>query len=171
MQNSTQSLHSLQSLIVKEDNRDDNNSPYLGAFKEGEAPSIVLGFDFGTQNLGIAVGNCLTQTAQPLTILKVTHNQPRWEEVEKLLKEWQPNAFIVGMPYTKDGTVTEHLKIIQKFINRLHGRFGLPVFIVNEAYSSQESERYLKPSQRHKKGQLDAISAAIIVERWLQQKI
>lgn len=170
MQNSTQSLHSLQSLIVKEDNRDDN-SPYLGAFKEGEAPSIVLGFDFGTQNLGVAVGNCLTQTAQPLTILKVTHNQPRWEAIEELLQEWQPEAFIVGIPYTRDGTVTEHQKIIKKFINRLHGRFGLPVFIVNEAYSSQESERYIKPSQRHKKGQLDAISAAIIVERWLQQEI
>ena len=167
MQNSIQSL---QSLISKE-NKADDNVPYLGAFKEGDMLSLVLGFDFGTQNLGVAVGNCLTETAQPLTILKITHNQPRWEEIEKLLQEWQPNAFIVGMPYTRDGTVTEHQKIIKKFINRLHGRFGLPVFVVNEAYSSQESERYIKPSQRHKKGQLDAISAAIIVERWLQREI
>ncbi|PWD87469.1 Holliday junction resolvase RuvX [Ignatzschineria cameli] len=160
-------IQSLKSLIAKED-KTEEDAPYLGALKEGEELSIVLGFDFGTQNLGIAVGNCLTQTAQPLTILKVTHNQPRWEAIEELLQEWQPEAFIVGIPYTRDGTVTEHQKIIKKFINRLHGRFGLPVFVVNEAYSSQESERYIKPSQRHKKGQLDAISAAIIVERWLQ---
>ncbi len=146
---------------------DTTQKPYIGEIKDGTEVSIVLGFDFGTQNLGIAVGNRLTNTAQPVKIIKVTHNQPDWLEVEKILKEWEPQAFIVGMPFTKDGTVTEHLKIIQKFINRLHGRFGLPVYIVDEANSSIESTQYVKPSNRNKKGQLDAISAAIIIERWL----
>lgn len=146
---------------------DMTQKPYIGEIKDGTEVSIVLGFDFGTQNLGIAVGNRLTNTAQPVKIIKVTHNQPDWLEVEKILKEWEPQAFIVGMPFTKDGTVTEHLKIIQKFINRLHGRFGLPVYIVDEANSSIESTQYVKPSNRNKKGQLDAISAAIIIERWL----
>lgn len=146
---------------------DTTQKPYIGEIKDGTEVSIVLGFDFGTQNLGIAVGNRLTNTAQPVKIIKVTYNQPDWLEVEKILKEWEPQAFIVGMPFTKDGTVTEHLKIIQKFINRLHGRFGLPVYIVDEANSSIESTQYVKPSNRNKKGQLDAISAAIIIERWL----
>ncbi|MHC5225413.1 Holliday junction resolvase RuvX [Ignatzschineria sp. LJL83] len=145
--------------------------PTLGNLKENQALEIVLGFDFGTKNLGIAVGNLLTETAQPVTILKVTNNQPQWEDIQKLLDEWQPDAFIVGIPYTQDGTETEHLKIIRKFMNRLHGRFGLPVFEVDESHSSAQSEAFIKPSQKGKKGMLDAISAAIIVERWLQNNL
>ncbi len=141
----------------------------LGQLKPEQSLEIVLGFDFGTKNLGIAVGNLLTETAQPITILKVTNNQPQWDEIQKLIHEWQPDAFIVGMPYTKDGTETEHLKIIRKFMNRLHGRFGLPVYEVDESHSSALSEQFIKPSQKGKKGVLDAISAAIIVERWLTQ--
>lgn len=149
----------------------DISKPYIGNLPEGNELSIVLGFDYGTQNLGVAVGNCLTDTAQPLKILKVLNNQPNWADIETLIKEWQPQAFIVGLPYTKDNSITDHHKIILKFINRLHGRFGLPVFIVDESNSSLESEQYLKPSQRGKKGQLDAIAAAIIVERWLNKDI
>lgn len=149
----------------------DPSQPYIGDLPEDTELSIVLGFDYGTQNLGVAVGNCLINTAQPLKVLKVTHNQPNWDTVETIIKEWQPQAFIVGLPYTKDQTVTEHHKIILKFINRLHGRFGLPVYMIDESNSSLESEQYLKPSQKGKKGQLDAISAAIIVERWLNKDI
>ncbi|HIW07758.1 MAG TPA: Holliday junction resolvase RuvX [Candidatus Ignatzschineria merdigallinarum] len=147
----------------------DSKQPSLGQLKPEQSLEIVLGFDFGTKNLGIAVGNLLTETAQPITILKVTNNQPQWDEIQKLIREWQPDAFIVGMPYTQDGTETEHLKIIRKFMNRLHGRFGLPVYEIDESHSSALSEQFIKPSQKKKKGVLDAISAAIIVERWLTQ--
>ncbi len=145
--------------------------PTLGKITADQTLEIVLGFDFGTKNLGIAVGNLLTETAQPISILKVTNNQPNWDEIQKILTDWQPDALIVGMPYTQDGTETEHIKIIRKFMNRLHGRFGLPVFEIDEAYSSSQSEQFLKPSQKGKKGNLDAISAAIIVERWLKGNI
>lgn len=128
---------------------------------------IVLGFDYGVKNIGLAVGNRLTNTAQPIAILKADNGQPDWNEVEKYLKEWTPTLLIVGMPYTADGTETEHIKKIRKFMNRLHGRFGLPVVEVDERLSSQESEQYMKPSKKGKKGQLDAHSAAIIVERYL----
>ncbi len=147
----------------------DSKQPSLGQLKPEQSLEIVLGFDFGTKNLGIAVGNLLTETAQPITILKVTNNQPQWDEIQKLIREWQPDAFIVGMPYTQDGTETEHLTIIRKFMNRLHGRFGLPVYEIDESHSSALSEQFIKPSQKKKKGVLDAISAAIIVERWLTQ--
>lgn len=146
-------------------------TPTLGQLKSDQSLEIVLGFDFGTKNLGVAVGNLLTETAQPVTILKVTNNQPNWDDIQKLLNEWQPDALIVGMPYTKDGTETEHLKIIRKFMNRLHGRFGLAVFEVDESHTSAMSEQFIRPSDKGKKGTLDAISAAIIVERWLQNNI
>lgn len=128
---------------------------------------IILGFDYGIKNIGVAVGNRLTNTAQPVTILKATDGQPNWDEIEILIKEWQPNAIVVGIPYTADGTVTPHIQRILKFIKRLHGRYGLPVHEVDERASSMESEQYIKPSKKHKKGQLDAHAAAIIVERYL----
>lgn len=146
-------------------------TPILGQINAEQPLEIVLGFDFGTKNLGIAVGNLLTETAQPVAIIKVTNNQPNWDEIQKLLNDWQPDALIVGMPYTQDGTETEHLKIIRKFMNRLHGRFGLPVYEIDESYSSAQSMQFLKPSQKGKKGNLDAISAAIIVERWLHHNL
>lgn len=146
-------------------------TPTLGQYKSDQALEIVLGFDFGTKNLGVAVGNLLTETAQPISILKVTNNQPDWNAIQKLLDDWQPDAFIVGIPYTQDGTETEHIKIIRKFMNRLHGRYGLAVYEVDESYSSSQSEQYLKPSQKGKKATLDAISAAIIIERWLKDNI
>lgn len=145
--------------------------PTIGELKTNQTLEIILGFDFGTKNLGVAVGNLLTETAQPISILKVTNNQPDWNDIEKLIRDWQPDAFIVGIPYTMDGTETEHIKIIRKFMNRLHGRFGLPVYEIDEAYSSSQSEQYLKPSKKGKKGSLDAISAAIIIERWLNDNI
>ena len=145
--------------------------PSIGQFKETDQLEMVLGFDYGTKNLGVAVGNLLTSTAQPVKILKVTNNQPNWDDIAGLLNEWKPDAFVVGIPYTQDGTETEHLRIIRKFMNRLHGRFGIPVFEVDESRSSLESEQFIKPSQKGKKGMLDAISAAIIVERWLNGDI
>lgn len=145
--------------------------PYIGNLKSDQIIERILGFDYGTKNLGIAVGNTTTNTAQPVTILPVKNNQPQWEMIAQLIIEWQPDIFVVGIPYTKDGTETEHLKIIRKFIQRLHGRFGLPVFVIDESNSSIESLQYVKPSKKREKGQLDAIAAAIIIERWLNKTI
>ena len=131
--------------------------------------TIVLGFDFGTKRIGIAVGNRLTGTAQPLKILDAREGQPDWDIVAGLISEWGAGALVVGMPYTADGTETEHLLKVKKFKNRLHGRFGLPVFEVDEFQSSYESEGFIKGSRESKKKNLDAISAAIILERWLLQ--
>lgn len=128
---------------------------------------IIVGFDYGIKNIGLAVGNRLTNTAQPIAILKATDGQPDWDEVERHLKEWTPTLLVVGMPYTADGTETEHIRKIRKFMSRLHGRFGLPVVEIDERLSSKESEQYIKSSKKGKKGQLDAHSAAIIVERYL----
>lgn len=128
---------------------------------------IILGFDFGTKRIGVAVGNRLTCTAQPLKILRAVEGQPDWNIIGALIKEWGATAFVVGMPYTADGTLTEHVLRVKKFKNRLHGRFGLPAFEIDEFQSSLESEFFIKGSRESKKDQLDAISAAIILERWL----
>ncbi len=130
----------------------------------------LLGFDFGVKNIGVAVGNSLTETATPLKILKAVDGHPNWDEVASLIDEWDVTAFVVGIPYTQDGTITEHIRRIRNFKNRLHGRFGLPAYEVDESNSSLESYQYLSPSKRQKRGELDALSAAIIIERWFAEK-
>ncbi|GGZ94388.1 Holliday junction resolvase RuvX [Ignatzschineria ureiclastica] len=163
-------LHKLEHhLKIESDSK--SQEPYIGNLKPNQTIERILGFDYGTKNLGIAVGNTTTNTAQPVEILPVKNNQPQWVMIEQLITDWQPDIFVVGIPYTQDGTETEHLKIIRKFIQRLHGRFGLPVFVVDESNSSLESLQYVKPSKKREKGQLDAIAAAIIIERWLNKTI
>ena len=84
----------------------------------------IMGFDYGTKSIGVAIGQELTGTAQPLRSLKANDGIPNWDEIEKLLKEWQPDLLIVGLPLNMDGTDQEITLRARKFGNRLHGRFG-----------------------------------------------
>ena len=84
-----------------------------------------MGFDFGTQKIGIAIGQTVTQTASPLPDLPAKDGQPKWDAVASLIKEWQPDAFVVGIPLNEDGSDNALSKRARKFANRLHGRFGL----------------------------------------------
>ena len=84
----------------------------------------LMGFDFGTRSIGIATGQEVTGTASPLTSLKANEGIPDWVQLEKLLKEWQPDLLIVGLPLNMDGTEQEMTVRAGKFGQRLHGRFG-----------------------------------------------
>ena len=85
----------------------------------------LMGFDFGTRSIGIATGQEITGTASPLTSLKANDGIPDWSQLEKLLKEWQPDLLVVGLPLNMDGTEQEMTVRARKFGQRLHGRFGL----------------------------------------------
>ena len=87
----------------------------------------IMGFDYGTKSIGVAIGQELTGSARPLRSLKANDGIPNWEEIEKLIKEWQPDLLIVGLPLNMDGTDQEITVRARKFGNRLHGRFGKPV--------------------------------------------
>lgn len=133
----------------------------------------VLGFDFGAQRIGIAVGQTLTGHANPLETLTNVNNKPDWQRIENLIAEWSPQALIVGLPYLLDGSETEMTLRADKFSRRLHGRFGLPVFTISETLSSFEAEDQLK--QKHKidkqnKHEVDKLAAALITETWLQEQ-
>ncbi|MDH5300889.1 MAG: Holliday junction resolvase RuvX [Gammaproteobacteria bacterium] len=133
----------------------------------------VLGFDYGRLRIGVAVGQTLTASASPLCVLKARDGQPVWDEVEALLKQWQPDALIVGKPMHMDGNPHEVTVAATKFGNRLHGRYGLPVFMVDERLSSVEAEEQLRDlSDRKRSGkiELDSMAAKVIVETWLAQQ-
>jgi putative Holliday junction resolvase len=97
---------------------------------------IVLGFDFGIKRIGIAMGNTLTGQAQPLSVIKAIDNATRFKLIGELIEQWKPSRLVVGEPFHPDGAEHEMTLRARRFANQLHGRFNLPVVLVDERYSS-----------------------------------
>ncbi|WP_288381451.1 Holliday junction resolvase RuvX [uncultured Massilia sp.] len=120
---------------------------------------IVFGFDFGVKRIGIAMGNTLTGQAQPLTVIKAVDNATRFQVIGDLINEWKPARLIVGEPFHPDGAEHDMTLRSRRFANQLHGRFNLPVELVDERYSSAVIP--------HKRGEvIDAKAAAIILQQY-----
>ncbi len=140
--------------------------------KQGETKTVV-GFDFGTKRIGVAVGQIVTRTATPLPLIKAQDGAPKWDEVKKILNEWQPQLLIVGLPVHMDGTEQPLTKAAKRFGNRLNGRFNLPVEWVDERLTSYEAESMveeqgIKLNEDHLN--IDSLSAKLIVEQWLNRE-
>lgn len=106
-----------------------------------------LGFDFGTKSIGVAVGQRITATARPLPALKAQDGKPDWNVIEKLLKEWQPEAVIVGLPLNMDGTEQPLTARARNFANKIHGRFGVAILLHDERLSTVEARAGLNRTQ------------------------
>jgi putative Holliday junction resolvase len=120
---------------------------------------IVFGFDFGIKRIGIAMGNTLTGQAQPLAVVQAIDNATRFARIGALIAEWKPARLVVGEPLHPDGAEHEMTLRCRRFANQLHGRFGLPVDLVDERYSSA-----VIPAKR---GELiDAKAASIILQQY-----
>ena len=120
---------------------------------------IVLGFDFGIKRIGIAMGNTLTGQAQPLRIIAAVDNATRFKIIEELIAEWQPARLVVGEPRHPDGAEHDMTLRSRRFANQLHGRFNLPVELVDERYSSA-----VLGAKRGEK--IDDKAAAIILQQY-----
>lgn len=135
---------------------------------------LVMGFDFGANRTGVAIANTLTGVATPQSVLYAKQGQPDWEGIAKLVKEWQPEQLIVGMPRKLDGTPSTMDKPIRKFCRQLEQRTELPVELADEQLSSREAEQRLKSARQAgrkrkvRKEEIDQLAAAIILENWLQ---
>ena len=142
-----------------------------------KAPQTILGFDFGTKKIGIAVGQSVTQTVTPLVTLTSQNQKPDWPGIENIINEWQPNLLVVGLPVHLDGEEQAMTQAAKKFGNRLNGRFQLPVEFMDERLSSYEAEQRLKEINLMKKTtnkrqtalDIDKIAAQLIVESWFRQ--
>lgn len=97
---------------------------------------IVFGFDFGIKRIGVAMGNTLTGQAQPLAVIKAIDNAARFAAIGALIAAWRPARLIIGEPFHPDGAEHEMTLRCRRFANQLHGRFGLPIQLVDERYSS-----------------------------------
>jgi putative Holliday junction resolvase len=124
-----------------------------------------MAFDFGTKRIGVAVGNTVTQAGQPIKTIAEVSDDARFKVIEGLLKEWQPNRLVVGMPCHPDGAEHEMSAKARRFGNQLHGRFQLPVDWVDERYTSAVLE-----GNSEMRDNLDAESAALILEQYFLEK-
>jgi putative Holliday junction resolvase len=135
---------------------------------EGIKPDVeftVMAFDYGTRRIGVAVGNTLTRLGQPVKTIAEASGDAVFKAIEGLLKEWQPNRLVVGLPCHPDGTEHAMSAKARRFGNQLHGRFQLPVEWVDERYTSAVLEA--NPDMRDN---LDAESAALILEQYFLEK-
>lgn len=124
----------------------------------------LLCFDFGTKRIGVAVGQTITQTATPLQTVRNKNNRPDWNNIEKLIDEWQPDALVVGLPLNMMDEVQEMTIASEKFMRQLHGRFHLPVYSIDERLSSFEATQ-----RTGKTTDIDPVAAQAILETWFAE--
>lgn len=133
----------------------------------------VLGFDVGARRIGIAVGSPFGHGARAIAVVDVHHGTPNWDAIDRLHREWRPAGLIVGDPLTLDGGNQPARTRARAFARTIHARYKLPVVLVDERATSIEAaqrfagERAEGRKRRRDADALDAVAAAIIVERWL----
>ncbi|MEX2123702.1 MAG: Holliday junction resolvase RuvX [Woeseia sp.] len=133
----------------------------------------ILAFDFGLRRIGVAVGQTVTGSANPLGVIVNRAAGPDWQRVQQLIEEWGAARLIVGIPLHIDGSPSDISNRVDAFIGGL-GRFSLPVEAMDERYSSAEAqemliaERKLGLRGRIRKEMIDAAAATLIAERWLR---
>jgi putative Holliday junction resolvase len=127
----------------------------------------VLAFDFGTQRIGVAVGEVMLGQARPLTTIEDAVNDTRFGTISKLIAEWQPLRLLVGLPVSLDGEANEMTARCRRFAHQLEGRYRLPVVLIDERLSSAAADERLRNTGvgwRSRKGRLDAEAAAILLQ-------
>ncbi len=157
-----------------------NSNPSDTARSRAATPThsnaCLLGFDYGRQRIGVAVGQQVTGSATPLTTLHARDAKPDWEAIARLIAEWRPAALVVGEPCCLDGSEHELTEAARRFSRQLEGRFGLPVHLMDERLSSKEAERIARDARaagrrrRVVKEDIDKLAAQIILQSWLDQQ-
>ncbi|MEM7304223.1 MAG: Holliday junction resolvase RuvX [Pseudomonadota bacterium] len=134
-----------------------------------------IAFDYGERRTGVAVGQSLTQSAQPLQTIESINNQPNWQQITILIDEWKPARVIVGIPGYSQQNKGLRAKI-KLFCTQLQDRFNLPVDTHDETLSSDEAYQYLKSKRKISKGKIDKkdidkVAAAIMLESWMYSNL
>jgi putative holliday junction resolvase len=133
----------------------------------------VMGFDFGMRHIGVAIGQALMATSQPCTSLSAKQGKPDWPQLIHLVNQWNPDALIVGVPFSLEGQAYEMTWAAQGFLKELAERFTfLHVFAAEERLTTVEARARLFSQGGYKslkKQSIDSLAAQLIVESWLCQ--
>lgn len=133
----------------------------------------ILGFDHGMKRIGVAVGQTITGRARGIAALTARDGIPDWQQVEKLIKDWQATRVVVGLPLNMDDTEQQMTHAARRFGNRLAQWFEVPVSFVDERLSTHEALSRMgirDKMQSDKRGDVDKLSAEIILQSWLDQQ-
>jgi len=130
--------------------------------------STLLGFDFGLRKIGVAVGQTITASASALTTVRSRRDKPDWERIGRLVKEWQPDGAIVGLPFNMDDTESLIAPQARRFARQLGGRFNIEVHLVDERLTSLQARRQLGLRATALEA-IDAMAAKLILETWLTE--
>lgn len=144
-----------------------------GAAQGIRRDGTVLGFDVGARRIGVAVGSAFGHGARALAVIDVHGDHVDWPAIDRLHKEWRPDGIVVGDPMTLDGGDQPIRLRAHAFARELQARYALPVVLVDERASSIEAaqrfalDRAEGRRRRRDAAALDAVAAAVIIERWL----
>ena len=127
--------------------------------------TIVLGFDYGTKRIGVAVGNSLTGSAQALDVIQNINSNLTYQKIQELIHEWQPSCLVVGLPLHPDGAEHAMTKRSRSFGQELAKQFGKPIHFVDERYAS-----VLLEQDSQYQGALDSHAAGLLLEQFFRER-
>ena len=133
------------------------------------SPHLIMAFDFGTQKMGMAVGQSLIESANPLPLFPMKDGIPVWDDLLKIVKQYQPTLFLVGLPLNMDDSESELSARARKFARRLRHQTNIETLMVDERLTTREARDELDHYQaqgRAKKLSADSIAAALFIESW-----
>ena len=135
-----------------------------------EGLGVVMAFDYGLRNIGIAIGQNITKSASTFYSIKAKEGKPDWIKLDSIVEEWQPSLFIVGDPFNMDGTKSDFQKRISKFSSELKKRYDVRVHMMDERLTTKEAKERIKNEVNELKGSANkhSISAQIILEDWFR---
>lgn len=134
---------------------------------------VYLAFDFGFKRIGLAVGQRLTCSANPLHTIAANQGQPDWAKIEAAIKEWRPEALVVGYPTAQDGSELYTTGAVRGFVKQLKKKYALPVHLEDERLTTKAVKEELHALGGYRKirqSQVDSLAACLILEQWLRQQ-
>jgi putative Holliday junction resolvase len=134
----------------------------------------VLGFDFGTTRIGVAIGQNLTMSTTELPPINAKDGTPQWQQLDATIAQWQPDVLVVGIPLNMDGSISEMSRRARRFANKIQDKYQLPCFLTDERLSTRDAKQihYAKGGKSNfRKESVDGIAAQIILQTWFNSDI
>lgn len=133
-------------------------------------PGTYLGFDYGSHKIGVAVGQDLTASANPLTTLGNPRGRPDWAAIGRLIEEWRPDALVIGHPFEMSDREANNAEPAKRFARQLEGRYHLPVHLIDERLTTRAAWLDLGSEAARDPLRVDAYAAKLILETWLREQ-
>ena len=130
----------------------------------------ILAFDFGTQHIGVAVGQTITKTSSPLIVINVAREGKEiWNTISNLIDEWKPDQLLVGKPLNMDGTPSDMMKKVDPFFQKLQKISDIPCELVDERLTSFEAKQLMQKDS--KDDRIDDLAVKIFLHNWMERYV